>query len=278
MPTRLHFPLIHWAWLIVDHVPMPIMSPCSIRLLGLPQALTMAVSEVSAENFVSSIRFDTCITLAAFTLLYYDYALTVTSEIEWYWSPPSPSAPFILFTGSPNTCREIQLYHQVYAMASQAVVAKIVLLILRTYALYNCNKRVLALLICMFVGGTIQSVVAVLTSDSPLSTDIPLNFTFTRCNLSLNSKQGIHLALAWSTMLWFDTTIFALTFYKAIQVRHDMPGTLIVTMFRDGTIYYGILIVVNTVNIITFLLSRSYQYVATLRFQSVSIGLTKAVW
>lgn len=35
-------------------------------------------------------------------------------------------------------------------------------------------------------------------------------------------------------MLWFDTAIFALTFYKAIQVRHDMPGTLLVTMFRDG--------------------------------------------
>lgn len=39
---------------------------------------------------------DSCST----ALLYYDYALTVTSEIEWYWSPPSPSAPFILFTVS----------------------------------------------------------------------------------------------------------------------------------------------------------------------------------
>lgn len=44
----------------------------------------------------------------------------------------------------------------------------------------------------------------------------------------------LDLALAWSAMLWFDTAIFALTFYKAIQVRHDMPGTLLVTMFRDG--------------------------------------------
>ena len=59
-------------------------------------------------------------------------------------------------------------------MASQAVVAgmfpstpygrmiylETVLLILRTYALYNCNKRVLALLICMFMGGAVQSVVS----------------------------------------------------------------------------------------------------------------------
>ncbi|PIL24130.1 hypothetical protein GSI_13882 [Ganoderma sinense ZZ0214-1] len=242
----------------------------------------MALSEVSAENFVSSIRFDTCITLAAFTLLYYDYALTVTSEIEWYWSPPSPSAPFILFTvsryfgllgpipvfleyfgGLPEhvTVRETLWRNSgwISSRFGPLDVAKYksttkLLLILRTYALYNCNKRVLALLICMFIGGAVQSVSAVMTSDSPLSTDIPLNFPFMECNLSLNVNQGVHLALAWSAMLWFDTSIFALTFYKAIQVRHDMPGTLLVTMFRDGTIYYGILIVVNTLNIITFLI------------------------
>ena len=37
-------------------------------------------------------------------------------------------------------------------------------------------------------------------------------------------------------MLWFDTIIFVLTFYKAIKLRHEMPGGLLVTMFRDGTL------------------------------------------
>lgn len=35
-------------------------------------------------------------------------------------------------------------------------------------------------------------------------------------------------------MLWFDTIIFLLTFYKAIKVRREMPGGLLVTIFRDG--------------------------------------------
>ncbi len=30
-------------------------------------------------------------------ILYYDYALTVASEIEWYWSPPSFSLSSVLF-------------------------------------------------------------------------------------------------------------------------------------------------------------------------------------
>ena len=36
-------------------------------------------------------------------------------------------------------------------------------------------------------------------------------------------------------MLWFDTTIFMLTFIKAIQMRTEISGGLLETMFRDGT-------------------------------------------
>ncbi|KAI0709404.1 hypothetical protein C8Q76DRAFT_743223 [Earliella scabrosa] len=123
------------------------------------------------------------------------------------------------------------MYHQVYAVLSQAIVA--VLLILRTYALYNCSKRMLAVLIGMYMGGAIQSLTAILTSKSPLNTHFPLGFKYSGCDLSLTDDQGFHLALAWSAMLWFDTIIFVLTFYKAIKLRHEMPGGLLVTMFRD---------------------------------------------
>ena len=43
------------------------------------------------------------------------------------------------------------------------------------------------------------------------------------------------LALAWSAMLWFDTTIFVLTFVKAIRMRAEISGGLLETMFRDGS-------------------------------------------
>lgn len=35
-------------------------------------------------------------------------------------------------------------------------------------------------------------------------------------------------------MLWYDTAIFLLTFYKAIKVRKEMQGGLLVTIIRDG--------------------------------------------
>lgn len=42
------------------------------------------------------------------------------------------------------------------------------------------------------------------------------------------------LALAWSAMLWFDTTIFVLTLVQAFRVRRYFPGGLLEIMFRDG--------------------------------------------
>ena len=75
-----------------------------------------------------------------------------------------------------HRCRQFQLYHQVYAIMSQGIVAgtsvalrqsrclscllfRAVLLILRTYALYNCSKRMLIVLICMHIGGGVQCLV-----------------------------------------------------------------------------------------------------------------------
>ncbi|RDX56615.1 hypothetical protein OH76DRAFT_1451700 [Lentinus brumalis] len=206
-------------------------------------------------------------------VLYYDYALTVTSEIQWYWSPPSFSLSSFLFAisryfgllgpipvffdgmvhphvslprrpskSNTDRCRQFQLYHQVYAIMSQGVVA--ILLILRTYALYNCSKRMLVVLIGMHIGGGIQCLTAVLTGKSVLINDTSLGFQTPGCNLALtNDQQQADLALAWSAMLWFDTCIFALTFWKAIQVRREVAGGLVVTIFRDGmSTYVAILI------------------------------------
>ncbi|EIW60024.1 uncharacterized protein TRAVEDRAFT_70525 [Trametes versicolor FP-101664 SS1] len=265
-----------------------------------------------ASYFAYSVRWDTSLTLSALTILYYDYAMTIFSEIEYYWIPAKHSLSFFLFVTNRyigilgpipvffeyfsavsehrsvsnrhcadistrsrsdviplDRCRQLQLYHQIFAMLSQAVVA--ILLILRTYALYNCSKRMLALLISMHLGGAVHCLIrpsarralhreltrrlksAVLTSKSPLTTDTPLGFRYSLCNLSLTDDQGVHLALAWSAMLWFDTIIFLLTLYKAVLMRRELSGGLLEVLFRDGTIYYGILVVVNMINIITFL-------------------------
>ncbi|CDO72855.1 hypothetical protein BN946_scf185002.g40 [Trametes cinnabarina] len=158
----------------------------------------MAILQPDAVFFANSVRWDTSLTLAALTALYYDYAITILSEIQYYWSPPMLSINFLLFVVN----RYVGLLGPIPVFFEYFM----------------------------------------LTSES-----------YPQCNLALSDAQGVHLALAWSAMLWFDTVIFMLTLFKALQVRRELTGGLLEILFRDGTIYYGILVAVNMINIITFL-------------------------
>ncbi|KAL7283511.1 hypothetical protein ACG7TL_002944 [Trametes sanguinea] len=232
-------------------------------------------AQATAVDWTNGVRFENSLVIVAFTVLYYDYLLTLFDEVQYFWKSARISAvsvlfviirylgllgpvPFVLeyFGHLPeNTCRTLQTYHQAYAIASQAIVA--IMLVIRTYALYERNKRILFLLIVTHVGGGVFCLISIVTNLSPAKTTIPLPFTFSGCDLSLTDQQGIHLALAWGAMLWFDTTIFVLTFVRALRMRRHLPGGLLETMFRDGTIYYGIMVAANVTNTITFLITPS---------------------
>lgn len=43
------------------------------------------------------LALDCTLTSFSTAVLYYDYSLTIMSEIQWYWSPPSLSLSSILF-------------------------------------------------------------------------------------------------------------------------------------------------------------------------------------
>ncbi|KAJ7242681.1 hypothetical protein C8J57DRAFT_1477388 [Mycena rebaudengoi] len=55
-------------------------------------------------------------------------------------------------------------------------------------------------------------------------------------------------AAAWGGMLVFDVMIFILTLYKALQYE-TCTGSLFSILFRDGCMYFGIMITVNAINI-----------------------------
>ncbi|KAI0748267.1 hypothetical protein C8Q80DRAFT_1270695 [Daedaleopsis nitida] len=181
-------------------------------------------AQAAAEYWVSSVRFNNYLTLVAFAVLFYDYALTFGSEIEFFWKSANPSLVSVLFV------------------------------IVRYYGLLGS----LPLIVEYFVDLQEQSIFRPSLTLSPLempsASDIPPGL---RSVKSGGCSKGIHLAAAWGAMLWFDTTIFVLTLVKALQMRHTFPGGLLEIMFRDGTIYYGIMVASNVSNIITFMITQS---------------------
>ena len=91
----------------------------SLYVIHTPLHYRTFIALLTHAPSISAVRIDTSLTLAAFcehmnflfggmvvlsrryaAILYYDYALTVFSEIEYFWNPPSFSPSFALFAVS----------------------------------------------------------------------------------------------------------------------------------------------------------------------------------
>ncbi|CAK5277908.1 unnamed protein product [Mycena citricolor] len=167
-------------------------------------------------------------------------------------------------------CHSLRMYHQYFALISQVLVACI--LIMRTYALYSKNKLVLGVMITITLSAFASAMTLLLTgnNESTLSPElqvygcpfatahakyVPSLVSSWLIRLADSSRQEhtIHsgLAEAWAGMLVFDSMIFVLTLYKALSIE-TRRGDLLTVLVRDGTIYFGLILVANAINIGTY--------------------------
>ncbi|KAM5538840.1 hypothetical protein V8D89_007562 [Ganoderma adspersum] len=204
----------------------------------------------------------------SFTILYFDFFLTLPAEVDRYWTGNGYSWASLLFfmnrymsvfchipiiyeffwSMPESRCRKLQLYHQLLVGVTQCVVG--VLLTLRTYALYNRSRQVVGLLAAISAVGTGITVWAVLGAKGtyPNSHDVS---RWVGCDLRVTQKQGYYVAAAWSSILIFDATVFGLTLWQALNVGRMWSHSLFHIILRDGTIYFWILAVCYTANIMT---------------------------
>ncbi|OCH89166.1 hypothetical protein OBBRIDRAFT_804888 [Obba rivulosa] len=197
--------------------------------------------------------------LAALTILYLDYGITFPLEVEAFWRQDCVTLVSILFVLNrymsllgyiPIVLEFFADLSELYlVLAIQIVVAA--LLVLRTYALYEKNKRVLYLLVLGIVAGTGVGAWPAFTDEGSDNTG-SLSYHH-GCDLSVSVQQARHLMGPWSVVLAFDTVVFALTAVRGIQMRGLWNIGLFRTFLRDGAIYYGTMVVLNILNMLTIL-------------------------
>ncbi|KAL1939000.1 hypothetical protein VTO73DRAFT_11153 [Trametes versicolor] len=227
----------------------------------------------------------------AFGILWYDFVLTIPIEVERYWKGGrSWAAIFYFLNRYLSVLSHIPVVVEFFAIMPESVLAALtqffvgVLLMLRTYALYNRNRRVVYLLASICAAGGAVSVWAIVSVRSLHLRSFQDIAVYTGCDLTLSEKQGyctpphtmipciiterflskLDLAAAWSSILVFDATVFVLTLTQALRVGRMFSHSLFHMMLRDGTIYFGILVVCYGCNILTYILAQPvYKGVST---------------
>ncbi|KAG5728803.1 hypothetical protein E4T56_gene6226, partial [Termitomyces sp. T112] len=239
------------------------------------------------------------IDLVSFTLLYYDYALTLPAEIDRFWSTRSLSWTstffylnrylslfghipaivrdfwmpvssdkvkvfaillyIVLYTQRMANvrceCASLAVYHQYLIVIIQVIVG--ILLIIRTYALYDRNLRVLLFTCACGLAVIIFGTWSVTAEHDATAAVIDPQIA---CIPALGRDNANRLANAWIGMLLFDVLIFSMTMYRSWS-RGDRvrSRSLFKVLLCDGAIYFGIMVVVELVTVVTFRVFPGYQ-------------------
>jgi len=226
---------------------------------------------------LGNMNYNYYVTLVSITILVYDFFLTFPMEVERFWFVSRVNFAIFLFyinryliilgyipilienfwvTDDPakkQICRSLQTYHECLSTVVQLIVA--VLLIMRTYALYKRDIRVLVVFvsisIILFAGGSWAGYGGY---TSPVDQDVLVHVG---CGVLYSSDRAKRFALSWASMFLFDILVFGMTLYRIIGLRRSNTASVLTTVFmRDGAMYFGITATCALVNILSLLLGQ----------------------
>jgi len=218
----------------------------------------------SIEQTASHLLAGKYFQLAAFIMLVYDHLLTFDQEVERIWKQRLSAASVLFLVNRYVTimefivvleafhnprwkgevCRKSVLFEASGTIALVAVGELI--MILRVFAIYGRNIRLLVVLMGLWLAQVIVSG-AGLRKGFP----VPLPPVLTGCILTGDGP----LPSLWIAPLVTDSIIFFLTLYRAKRYatnRRFLASPTIMILVRDGTVYFFLIFLANLANVIVY--------------------------
>ncbi|KAF7345333.1 hypothetical protein MSAN_01910200 [Mycena sanguinolenta] len=229
-----------------------------------------------------------CFFLAGLAILVYDHFLTLRTEVKYIWSSKlrpgtcwflairylglganiticayyfidlDHESPLTLVVfNSPiflDSCDKMQWAWQMFIIILELLVE--LTLTLRVFALYGLNKWILACLLSANASIAIVGLFAIIEfGKNPELLSEP---GLSGCDTAFLARSAAaRPAGGWEAILVCDTLVFVLTARKAFVHWKTIPryaGSLIERMATDGTMYFGIIVLANLANLLTYYL------------------------
>ncbi|KAJ7261578.1 hypothetical protein C8J57DRAFT_1514093 [Mycena rebaudengoi] len=186
--------------------------------------------------FARDQRQTIALSLVGLVVLVYDYLLTLDSEIKYIWvRQHKRGSAWYLSIRYFTLFSNIAMAFLVFENLEAEELAVGITLIMRVYAMYSFDKRILS----FFVIATLATVgvgawSVIPSGPTPVVND---NVTLPVCHVPQSKTEATRKAVAWGAELACDTIVFALTMFRAIpQTRNTLtvPHSLWHVMMRDG--------------------------------------------
>ncbi|KAI6118639.1 hypothetical protein EDD17DRAFT_1673976 [Pisolithus thermaeus] len=208
----------------------------------------------------------------------YDYALTFGREVDLFWCQPRRTWAFALFianryiglfgripafmvnfladSGGSNSpvCQNLHMCDQIIMAILQFIGS--VIMMMRVYAFYDQDRRVLALFIIVALISAGVCCWAFLFRGPLLPP--PKYMVLVGCLGPIYPSQAPRYAAAWGGQLLLDALVFAFTLWKLMRIDKMGERTFLDMLLRDGAMYFAVMTVMNVANITMFLVADPY--------------------
>jgi len=206
-------------------------------------------------------------TVSAVALLWHDWLLTFDDEVEFIWKQRwgmgkvlyilnrfVPMVDLLILAISysevsinMSLCRP-WWYIDTWLSIMGFLVMDVVLL-LRTWALWNRSKRILAILLISIIISALSAGGASLYASIVVTTDVATVDNIRPCGSSFPNVKPLYGI--WAGLILYDSVVMLLILIKAIPVFLTMPlSPTLKTFFQDGFIYYIIIFAAAFANIL----------------------------
>ncbi|KAJ7917357.1 hypothetical protein B0H13DRAFT_2322457 [Mycena leptocephala] len=243
--------------------------PRTTHMSEYPQGTPVDPSGLGYATFYFDHRIYRCFFLAGFTILIYDHLLTLGTEANYIWSRRlRPSTCWFLLVRYAGLSASITIFvfyfgdlsHERSVTSPRGWEALLVLQErrhARSARLRYVRPQYLDpdLLVERW-GANLTNVLgiaqwAIAKYGHPQMLSAP---GLSGCHTAIPRSSAFRLAGAWEAQLVCDTMVFALTVRRA-YVQRTSPlytGSLIQKMLTDGGMYFGIIVIANLANLLTF--------------------------
>ncbi|KAH9062700.1 hypothetical protein EDB87DRAFT_251749 [Lactarius vividus] len=204
----------------------------------------MSIPVNSVDGLATQFMVTHILSFTPYAIIYYDYFLTLSDEVELFWLHPDKFNLFsylflfnryVSFFGNLQilifgligridfilqSCRASHIYHMVLLLVQQTAVG--VLCVMQIHAIYQ-SRRVLVFLISIALIGVAVpcwSMYKLSAEHLPYPTVIS---PVLGCSRVVGEAEGFYSAVSWTGCLVLDTTVFALLLLRP-RPRPRGPG------------------------------------------------------